>query len=106
MKNIQTIPTAPGPNPTMNSTMKFQIPLPTDPLYCPSLSCAVYDYIFRGLSQPLIGTFALPIGELIHELAAERKRETAAIRYIVEQIREIDEKGVMIPDFGNTSINN
>ena len=88
----------------MNSTMKFQIPLPTDPLYCPSLSCAVYDYIFRGFSQPLIGTFALPIGELIHELAAERSRETKAIRDIVEQIRKIDAEGVMVQDYGNTSI--
>lgn len=72
VKNIQTEPTAPGPNPTLNTTMKFNIPLPVDPLYCPRLACAVFDCIFRGWSQPLIGNFDIPIGELMLELAAER----------------------------------
>jgi len=89
VQNIQTIPTAPGPNPTMNSTMKFMIPLPIDSLYCPRLSCAVYDYIFRGWNQPLIGTFTLPIGELMHSLALERKEETQAIQDIVDAIDKI-----------------
>jgi hypothetical protein len=52
VKNIQTEPTAPGSNPTLNTTMKFGIPLPTDPLYCPRLACTVYDCIFKGWSQP------------------------------------------------------
>ena len=66
VKNIKTTPTAPGSNPTMNVTMKFQIPLPIDPLYCPRLACSVFDNLFRGYSQPLIGNFSLPIGELMH----------------------------------------
>lgn len=50
VKNIQTQPGKPGPNPTLNTTMKFSIPLPTDPLYCPRLSCSVYDQIFKNWS--------------------------------------------------------
>jgi len=82
IKNIQTQPTAPGPNPTLNTTMKFMIPLPIEELYCPRLSCSVYDYIFKGWNQPLIGVFTLPIGELMIELMKERKEETEAIEEI------------------------
>ena len=35
--NIETQPGPAGPNPTINTTMKFQIPLPGDELYCPRL---------------------------------------------------------------------
>jgi len=77
LKNIQTQPIAPGSNPTLNTTMKFNIPLPTDPLYCPKLGCAVYDYIYKGWNQPMIGVFTLPIGQLMLDLIAERQEETA-----------------------------
>ena len=68
VENIRTQPGPTGPNPTINTTMKFQIPLPTDPLYCPQLSCMVYDYIFKGWNQPMIGTFVVPIGQLMQNL--------------------------------------
>jgi hypothetical protein len=77
LKNIQTQPIAPGSNPTLNTTMKFNIPLPTDPLYCPKLGCAVYDYIYKGWNQPMIGVFTLPIGQLMLDLIEERQEETA-----------------------------
>jgi hypothetical protein len=48
VKNIQTTPSQSGSNPTLNTTMKFFIPLPTDPLYCPRLTCTAYDNIFTG----------------------------------------------------------
>ena len=48
--DIKTQPKAPGSNPTLNTTVSFNIPLPTDPLFCPKLSCTVYDYIFKGWS--------------------------------------------------------
>lgn len=54
-----------GKNANINSVIKFKIKLPVDPLYCPSLTCAVYDYIFKGLAQPLLGTFNIPIGEMM-----------------------------------------
>ena len=69
--------------------MKFNIPLPTDPLYCPKLSCTVYDYIFKGWNQPMIGVFTLPIGELMMELKAERREETAIIENIITELEKI-----------------
>lgn len=80
LKNIKTDPRAPGPNPTICTLMSFQCPLPIDPLYCPRLSCQVYDCIFTGWSQPMIGTFVIPVGELMHELKAERDTEIGALR--------------------------
>jgi hypothetical protein len=79
MENIKTAPSAAGANPTINTLIKFNIPLPTDSLFCPRLSCAVHDYIFKGFSQPMIGSFIIPVGDLIHALIAERAEETAAI---------------------------
>lgn len=66
IENIQTQPSATGRNPTVSTVIKFNIYLPNDPLYCPSLTCGVYDYIFKGWSQPLVGNFVIPIGELQH----------------------------------------
>lgn len=50
LKNLKTDPKAPGANPTINTLMKFMVPLPIQPLYCPRLSCQVYDCIFAGFS--------------------------------------------------------
>ena len=75
LSNIKTQPNNPGSNPTINTTMNFDIPLPTDPLFCPVLSCSVFDYVFRGLSQPMIGTFTIPLGQLMIELIEENKQE-------------------------------
>ena len=52
-----------GPNPNINATLTFTLNLPVEDIYCPSLSCDVYDYIYRGWQQPLIGSFTLPIGD-------------------------------------------
>jgi len=89
LKNLKTDAKAPGPNPTINTLMKFQVPLPIDPLYCPRLSCQVYDQVFGGFSQPMIGTFTIPIGELIHELANERKTEIGALRVMVKTLHNV-----------------
>ena len=73
--------------------MKFNIPLPTDPLYCPKLTCAVYDYIFKGWNQPMIGVFTLPIGQLMMDLRDERREETEVMEYINSELQKIIEDG-------------
>lgn len=61
--NIQTEPYS-GKNPNINTLLTFTCLLPLDTLYCPVLTCEVFDYIFLGMSQPLIGSFAIQLGEL------------------------------------------
>ena len=55
--DVFTNPGDTGPNPNINIFISFTMQLPADSLFCPKLTCYVYDYIFKGLSQPLLGTF-------------------------------------------------
>lgn len=90
IRNIQTQPSALGANPTINTMIKFEAPLPGDPLFCPRLSCQVYDNIFKGFgNQPLIGNFTIPIGDLMADLKEERTTELAAIERIVNALEDI-----------------
>ena len=50
------------------------------------LSCTVFDYIFKGWSQPQIGVFTLPIGALMQELIQERKEETAKMEELLGKL--------------------
>jgi hypothetical protein len=89
LENIKTQPGAAGANPTINTLIKFSLPLPTDPLFCPRLACQVHDNIFKGFSQPLMGSFIIPVGDLIHALAEERRFETEAIQHIIDELEKI-----------------
>ena len=62
--NVATDPNACGPNPNINTMLTFNVQLPIEELYCPSLACDCFDYVFMGMSQPLIGTFSIPVGAL------------------------------------------
>lgn len=93
VKNVETQPQSPGSNPTINTTIKFNVPLPVDPLYCPKLTCTVFDYIFKGFSQPVIGVFVLPMGQLIADLTKERAVEIAEMRKVVDALSQINIQG-------------
>lgn len=73
LENVTTQPGPYGPNPNLNTVVKFVVPLPTAELYCPSLSCTVYDQVFLGLSQPIIGTFSIPLGKIMQECNKENR---------------------------------
>ena len=66
VRNVQTQPGEPGPNPNLNAIIKFTCQLPMDPLYSPALSCSVFDCLFMGMSQPLLGSFSVNLGEIYH----------------------------------------
>jgi hypothetical protein len=67
VSNIKTAPKSSGNNPVINQMISFSSILPTEELYCPKLSCEVYDYICKGLSQPIVGSFVVDIGKIMHE---------------------------------------
>lgn len=89
LHNIKTEPKMAGSDPTLNTLLEFNAPLPIDELFCPRLSCVVFDNIAMGLSQPQIGTFVIPVGDLMHALAKERIEETDALEYVVTEVRKI-----------------
>lgn len=85
--------------------MQFNIPLPTDDLYCPKLSCTVYDYIYKGWNQPIIGVFTLPIGQLMNDLIKERQEETEVMLKIEEDLSKIILDAKPAPPSKNMAIN-
>ncbi len=89
LENIKTQPNSPGSNPTINTMIKFRVPLPVDKLYQPRMLCTVNDYIFKGFNQPLLGSFIIPVGDLIDDLAEERRTETQAIADILDELDKI-----------------
>ena len=100
LKNVKTQPNAPGPNPTINTLIKFKLPLPSEPLFCPRLSCSVHDHIYKGLKQPLIGTFTIPVGEILFTYQHEMRKDIRELKDIIhgleallEQAREDHESG-------------
>ena len=88
LENIRTEPKMAGTDPTLSTLIEFNAPLPVDVLFTPRMACSVFDSIVTGFAQPLIGTFTVPVGELMHELIAERKQESEELAYVVEQIQK------------------
>lgn len=48
--DVSTNPGDTGPDPNINTTISFTMMLPSNSLFCPKLTCYVYDYIFKGFS--------------------------------------------------------
>ncbi len=92
--NVSTDPNACGPNPNINTMLTFNVQLPIEELYCPSLACDCYDYVFMGFSQPLIGTFSIPVGAIKTKTEARRKEAIAVcdevLGFLRSQIQKSD----------------
>ena len=84
--NVQTDPKANGPNPNINTMLTFNVQLPVEELYCPSLACDAYDQVFIGFSQPLIGTFSLPIGDLKTAYETEKRVDIEECDRIIDYL--------------------
>jgi len=88
--NVLTEPSATGCNPNINTTIKFVVELPKEALYCPSLSCTVYDYLFKGFSQPLLGTFTICIGDIKTQTEKEYKTVLNTAKAILRDLKEFE----------------
>ena len=88
IENKQTQPSSSGPNPNINTLIKFEIPFPDDEIYHPRLLCTVHDYILKISGKDLLGSFVIPVGNLIKRLREERERETKALEDIVSQLMQ------------------
>jgi hypothetical protein len=58
---IMTQPKDAGSNPNIQTIIAFDIMLPEDSCYMPTMQCSVHDYVLKGLVQPLIGTFQIDL---------------------------------------------
>ena len=68
--NLETVETTPGPkgpDPTINTVVSFTALLPSQEDFVPALACRVYDKIFKGFEGALVGTFSIPLGEIMKD---------------------------------------
>ena len=67
LQPVTTLPNEIGPNPNINSVIKFTVKLPTDELFIPEFQCDVYDHVLGGLSKRILGIFFIDIKQIIKE---------------------------------------
>jgi hypothetical protein len=63
--------------------------LPSSSLFCPKLSCDVYDMVFKGFVQPLLGTFSLAIGDILEETKKNEIEELEESEHIIKQLKQV-----------------
>jgi len=83
--DVTTNPGDTGPNPNINTTISFTMKLPSNSLFCPKLTCYVYDYVYSlgwSGSQPLIGTFSINLGTILDETLKMQKEDIDEANFI------------------------
>ena len=91
-QSVTTAPSDTGSNPNINSVIDFSAKLPDEELHCPMLTVVVKDMIFLGLSQPIIGTFDIPIGEVINSTKANDQAMVEKSNAIVSILQSISRR--------------
>ena len=49
----------------------------------------MYDCVFTGLVQPLLGTFSIPIGDILEETRENVKKELEQSDRIIKQLKKL-----------------
>ena len=92
VENIKTTPSSAGPNPNIRTLISFSTDLPVNKLFCPKLSCEVYDYICKGVSQPRIGSFVIDIGTIMQEQVQRQIDTLASSDELIRKISEVKDR--------------
>lgn len=101
IKFLQTQPFEGGSDPNINSTLSFRCKIPEDPLYAPVLTCTVCDYLFAGLSQPLIGTFSIDLGKYVVQRASQKSKKLLDTMLKLRPNMQLEEEkvsAIAVPD--------
>lgn len=89
LENIKTEPKMAGSDPTLNTLIVFNLPLPQEELFTPRMSVTVYDSIAMGIKQPIIGNFVIDVGQLMRDLEKERQEEKDDLEHVLLQIKKM-----------------
>ena len=52
------------------------------------MNCTVFDNIYKGLMQPVIGVFTLPIGDIMIEYINEKEKDISEMKYILKEVQK------------------
>lgn len=85
---LSTQPNSPGPNPNIGAVLSFKTKIPIDPLYCPNITCTVYDFLMSGKSQPILGTFQLNLHRVYSKKVIQQSFFKKAKDQFVKQIAD------------------
>jgi len=66
--------------------------LPVDHYFTPYMTVDVYDHIYTGEHQPLIGTFHIMIGDIKEAQSQRHARETEVNQGVLNYLREFIKK--------------
>jgi len=81
-----TTPNEGGYDPNIRSQIKFNVEIPGNSFYCPTMTCTVMDKLyFEGMKQPVLGTFAIDLGDILDATRNKDKR-------IIEELGKMNEK--------------
>ena len=92
VKRVCTEPKNTGNSPNINTKITFTVEMPVSSLYCPKLSCEVFDTACGGFKVPKLGTFTIDVGGIMQKKSYER----------AEYLRTADQ---LIIDLGGDSKN-
>ena len=96
LSSIQTQTGPTGPNPTLNEVISFSVPLPIEHLYAPSMACRVFDKVFKGFSGQLIGTFTIPIGEIMVAQREDYDKNCQMLDKLIKDLEDVIEGKVVL----------
>lgn len=63
--------------------------MPVNPLYAPSMACRVYDKVFKGFSGQIIGSFTIPIGQIMIDQQAEYEANCKSLDYVINYLDDV-----------------
>ena len=105
---IITLPKDCGSNPTINTVIKFDVQLPKDEIFMPELQCEVYDNLFSGMINPLLGIFLLNVKNLIKKTNEQIDEDLKITKIQVGALlaKGILQKNVKLSTFSHNKIEN
>lgn len=77
VKSIKTEPNSSGSDPTINTTIAFEVDLPIERIFVPTMLCMVYDKVLFGIGNDLLGVFTFDVSNLISLTHLQLQEDTA-----------------------------
>ena len=99
VNDIFTTPDEGGSDPNIRTTIKFTVNISSDPWYCPRMTCTTYDKLyFEGMAQPILGTFALKLGDILRETRKKDADTISQLEKFNDLIKRTVEQKNLTPD--------
>ena len=88
LQPVSTLPNETGPDPNINSVIKFTAKLPKDEIFIPEFQCNVYDHVLGGLSKRVLGIFLIDIKQIMKETIRHYKEEKEEAENVLKELEK------------------